>query len=101
MSGDGRPSGASYTRRVSERSGDDDSRRSPGSLVEWARSREEIRYLVVAGCTSLGYLGLVAALLGVFRWYMVAIVVAQVITIAVAFPVAVTVTHFHRELRRR
>jgi len=84
----GRAIEVSYTRRVSERSGDDDGgRRSLGSLVEWARGREEIRYLVVAGCTSLGYLGLVAALLGVFRWYMVAIVVAQVITIAIAFPV--------------
>ena len=87
MSGDGRPSGASYTRRVSERSGDVGGRRSLGALVHWARSREEIRYLVVAGCTSLGYLGLVAVLLGMVRWYMVAIVIAQVATIAIAFPV--------------
>lgn len=77
----------SYTQRVSERTGEEDERQSLRSLVQWARGREEIRYLVVAGCTSLGYLGLVAALLGLVRWYMVAIVIAQVITIAVAFPV--------------
>lgn len=87
MSADGRASEVSYTRRVSERSRDDGGLRSLASLVHWARGREEIRYLVVAGCTSLGYLALVAVLLGMVRWYMVAIVIAQVITIAIAFPV--------------
>ncbi|MEO5743822.1 MAG: GtrA family protein [Terracoccus sp.] len=49
-------------------------------------SRHQIRYLVVAGCTSLVYLLLVASGLAL-RWhYMVAILVAQVITIAGAFP---------------
>ncbi|EWT00465.1 hypothetical protein N865_15575 [Intrasporangium oryzae NRRL B-24470] len=50
----------------------------------WAR--HEIRYLVVAGCTSLGYLGLVTLGLALGWYYMVAILVAQAITIAAAFP---------------
>lgn len=46
----------------------------------------QVRYLLVAGCTSLGYLGLVALGLQVMHWhYMVAILVAQVITICTAF----------------
>lgn len=49
-------------------------------------SRHEIRYLVVAGCTSLGYLALVTLGLAMGWYYMVAILVAQVITIAAAFP---------------
>lgn len=49
-------------------------------------SRHEIRYLVVAGCTSVGYLVLVTLGLAVGWHYMVAILVAQVITIAAAFP---------------
>lgn len=49
-------------------------------------SRHEIRYLVVAGCTSLGYLALVTVGLALGWFYMVAILVAQVITIACAFP---------------
>lgn len=49
-------------------------------------SRAEIRYLIVAGCTSLGYILLVALGLSMGWHYMVAILVAQVITIACAFP---------------
>lgn len=50
----------------------------------WAR--DPVRYVVVAGTTTLGYLGLMA--LGVrLGWhYMVAILVAQAITIACAYP---------------
>ena len=51
----------------------------------WAR--HQIRYLVVAGVTSLSYLGLVALGLKVIGWhYMVAILAAQVVTIGCAFP---------------
>lgn len=59
---------------------------SPTSLVQSLWRRHEVRYLVVAGTTSLGYLGLVAAGLAVGWHYMVAILVAQVVTIACAFP---------------
>ena len=56
-------------------------------LVTALWRHHQIRYLVVAGTTSLAYLGLVALGLKVFGWhYMVAILVAQVITIACAFP---------------
>lgn len=44
------------------------------------------RYLVVAGCTALGYLGLVALGLAAGVHYFVAILIAQAITIAIAFP---------------
>lgn len=49
-------------------------------------SRHQIRYLVVAGCTSLGYLLLVTLGLAAGWHYMVAILVAQIITIGCAFP---------------
>lgn len=56
-------------------------------IVSSAWAHHQIRYLVVAGTTSLAYVGLVALGLKVFGWhYMVAILVAQVITIACAFP---------------
>lgn len=46
----------------------------------------QVRYLLVAGCTSLGYLGLMSLGYAVFGWhYMVAILVAQVVTICTAF----------------
>lgn len=46
----------------------------------------QVRYLLVAGCTSLGYLALVAIGYQLLGWhYMVAILVAQVITICTAF----------------
>lgn len=49
--------------------------------------RHQIRYLVVAGFTSLGYIGLVALGLRVMGWhYMLAILAAQVVTIGCAFP---------------
>lgn len=46
----------------------------------------QVRYLMVAGTTTLGYLGLVAAGLGLGWHYMVAILIAQALTIALAFP---------------
>lgn len=49
-------------------------------------SHHQVRYLVVAGTTSLSYVGLVALGLGLGAHYMVAILVAQAITIACAFP---------------
>lgn len=46
-----------------------------------------VRYYAVAGVTALFYLGVLAlALLGPWH-YMIAILIAQVVTIAVAFPV--------------
>lgn len=46
----------------------------------------QMRYLLVAGCTSVGYIALVAIGLEVIGWhYMVAILVAQAITICTAF----------------
>lgn len=47
---------------------------------------QQVRYLLVAGTTSLVYLGLVAGGLALGWHYMLAILVAQVITIAGAFP---------------
>lgn len=44
------------------------------------------RYLVVAGCTALGYLGLFALGLAAGLHYFAAILLAQAIAIAVAFP---------------
>lgn len=50
-------------------------------------SHHQIRYLIVAGTTSLWYVGLVALGLKAFGWhYMAAIAVAQVVTISCAFP---------------
>lgn len=46
----------------------------------------QIRYLIVAGCVAVGYLTLLAGGLAVGWHYMIAISVAQVITIACAFP---------------
>lgn len=46
----------------------------------------QVRYLVVAGSVALGYLGLVAAGLLLGWHYLVAILAAQVVTIACAFP---------------
>lgn len=55
-------------------------------VIDLFRSYHQLRYLVVAGCTSLGYVGLVALGLWIGWHYMVAILVAQAITIASAFP---------------
>src|SRR3954469_185513 len=57
----------------------------PG-LVRRTLEREEIRYLVVAGTTTLLYLSLVAGLLYLRLPYMVAILIAQVVIIGIAFP---------------
>lgn len=60
-----------------------------------------MRYLVVAGTTTLCYLGLVAAGLR-FGWhYLVAILVAQAITIACAFPAYRTLVFQSRDRARR
>lgn len=56
------------------------------NLIATFWSRHEIRYLIVAGTTSLGYICLVAAGLGLGLHYMVAILIAQAITISCAFP---------------
>lgn len=46
----------------------------------------QVRYILVAGCTSLGYLGLMTLGNKVLHWhYMVAILVAQAFTICTAF----------------
>ena len=51
-----------------------------------ALEREEVRYLAVAGSTSLLYLCLVAALLATHLQYMIAILIAQAVIISLAFP---------------
>ncbi len=56
------------------------------NLLQRLWSQHQIRYLIVAGTTSLAYIGLVAAGLALNLHYMVAILIAQVITIACAFP---------------
>lgn len=56
------------------------------SLLNLA-SRQPVRYLIVAGCTSLGYLGLLAAGLALGWFYILAILAAQAVTIACAFPI--------------
>lgn len=48
--------------------------------------REETRYLVVAGSTTLCYLAVLAGLLATGLQYMIAILAAQAIIISVAFP---------------
>ncbi|WP_061962867.1 GtrA family protein [Demequina aurantiaca] len=48
--------------------------------------RHQVRYLVVAGSTSLGYLTLVWLGLHLGLHYMLAILLAQAITIGIAFP---------------
>lgn len=55
------------------------------SLVRTAFGNEQIRYLAVAGTTTLAYLGLLAVLLTVLP-YMAAILVAQAAIISIAFP---------------
>lgn len=57
-----------------------------GSVFCALQSREQVRYLAVAGSTSLGYLALVAVGLANGLPYMLAILAAQAITITVAFP---------------
>jgi putative flippase GtrA len=58
----------------------------PIALVRAAYANEQIRYLLVAGTTTLLYLGLLAALLATGLPYMVAILIAQAVIISVAFP---------------
>ena len=56
------------------------------ALLRRLVSTEHGRYLVVAGSVSVGYLGLVAAGLATGLPYLLAIALAQVVTISVAFP---------------
>ncbi|MFF1528384.1 GtrA family protein [Cellulomonas sp. NPDC058312] len=57
-----------------------------GAFIRRALGNEQIRYLLVAGTTTLGYLGLLALLLSTGMPYMYAILLAQAVTIGVAFP---------------
>lgn len=52
--------------------------------MEWAW--QAVRYYAIAGATALFYLGVLAVALGGPWHYMIAILIAQVITISVAFP---------------
>lgn len=52
---------------------------------------QPVRYLVVAGCAALFYLAVLALGLWLGLYYLVAILIAQVITIACAFPAYRTV----------
>ena len=64
--------------------------RSPAGLaglVRQAFSREEVRYLFVAGTVAVSYLAILAALLASGLPYMFAILIDQVIIFSVAFPV--------------
>lgn len=56
------------------------------SVAKRLLALEQVRYLVVAGTTSLVYLGLLAALLTTSLHYFVAILVAQVLIVTAAFP---------------
>ena len=49
-------------------------------------TNHQIRYLVVAGSTTLGYIALVWLGLHLQLHYMIAILAAQIITISAAFP---------------
>jgi putative flippase GtrA len=55
-------------------------------LARNAFGREETRYLIVAGSTTVCYLGVVAALLSTGMPYMFALLAAQPIMISLAFP---------------
>ena len=55
-------------------------------LVRRALEREEVRYLVVAGSVAAFYLSVVALLLAISVQYMIAILIAQAVTISMAFP---------------
>lgn len=59
---------------------------SPTGLVRAALANEQIRYVVVAGTTTLLYLGVLAGLLATGLPYMVAILLAQAAIISIAFP---------------
>jgi putative flippase GtrA len=55
-------------------------------LISRALEREEVRYLAVAGTTTVVYLSLVAGLLATRLPYMIAILIAQAVIISLAFP---------------
>lgn len=55
-------------------------------LVRRLLDLEQVRYLLVAGTTSLVYLGILAALLATPLHYFVAILLAQALIITGAFP---------------
>lgn len=56
-----------------------------GPLPRLLRTHQ-VRYVMVAGCVAVGYLGVLAGGLALGWHYMLAIVVAQAITILCAFP---------------
>jgi putative flippase GtrA len=60
--------------------------RGPTALVRRALGRHEVRYLLVAGTTTLFYLALVGAGLLAGLPYMLAIACAHAVTICAAFP---------------
>jgi|SRR5665647_266804 len=62
-------------------------RQRAADLVTWGLASEKVRYLVVAGTTTLVYLGLFAALLHTGLPYMVAILIAHAVMVSLAFPV--------------
>lgn len=65
--------------------GDPTEPRSPHPLIRLITS-QPVRYLVVAGTAALFYLGVLALGLWLGLHYLIAILIAQVITIACAFP---------------
>jgi putative flippase GtrA len=60
--------------------------RSPLLPRVFGLSRQTFRYLLVAGTTSIFYLGLVAGGIAIGLFYFVAILCAQAVTIFCAFP---------------
>ena len=56
------------------------------ALVSGPLRHEKIRYVIVAGSTTICYLGILAMLLAAALPYMIAIVISQAIIISVAFP---------------
>lgn len=60
--------------------------RHPCDLLPRLLRTHQVRYLFVAGCVALGYLSILAGGLTLGWHYMLAIAVAQVITIICAFP---------------
>jgi putative flippase GtrA len=60
--------------------------RGPAAVVRRSLGRHEVRYVLVAGTTTLFYLGLVGGGLLLGLPYMLAIACAHAVTICVAFP---------------
>ncbi len=71
---------------ASDPSTDAPTRRPSGGVVRTLFALEQVRYLLVAGTTSLVYLAVLAALLAIGLHYFLAILLAQVVIISCAFP---------------